>query len=186
MLDPTNLAKGPLVGSDIFKFLARHTDNMSREFKARIKAALKAGMAISMDLQLFTRRSMIFRGVENFATHWTPLKDEHSRVRWVVVTLGSTLGAWSYTDFLGVFDVLMYYTQLLHTQVLSEAMLACVGYHLLAICRFFFFFLEGGRGFLWGKLAEPNWYGVIFVCDSISYCFSIVLLSWFRWLSCWS
>lgn len=91
MLDPTNLAKGPLVGSEVFKFFSRHTDNLSRDYKSRVKAALKAGMAISIDSQLFTRRSMIFHGVETFATHWTPLKDEHSRVKWIVVTLGSTL-----------------------------------------------------------------------------------------------
>ena len=91
MLDPTNLAKGPLVGSEVFKFLARHVNNLSRDYKSRVKAALKAGMAISIDSQLFTRRSMIFHGVEKFATHWTPLKDEQSRVKWVVITLGSTL-----------------------------------------------------------------------------------------------
>ena len=93
MLDPTNLAKGPLVGAEIFKFLARQTESMPRDYKGRVKSALKVGSAISLNLHLFTRRSMIFRGDECFATHWTPLKDEQSRVKWIVMTMGSMVMA---------------------------------------------------------------------------------------------
>lgn len=78
-----------VIGQDIFKFLGFHTANgLARDYKARVKNALKAGMAISTDLHLSTRRTMT---PELFATHWTPLKNEFNAMGFVVMTLSSQL-----------------------------------------------------------------------------------------------
>lgn len=79
----------PFVGNDIFKVLNQHATNVSKDFKNRIKASLKLGRAISVDINLSTRRSVIMSRTETFATHWTPLKDEHATVKFVVVALAS-------------------------------------------------------------------------------------------------
>jgi hypothetical protein len=75
------------VGNSIFKILEQHAPSTPRDFKSRIKASLKAGRAISTDLNLVTKRSVIYRRSERFATHWTPLKDENANVKYVVVAL---------------------------------------------------------------------------------------------------
>jgi len=51
-----------------------------------VRAALKLGNAISVDLIMCTRRYM---GFEKFATHWTPLKNEAGELAFVILTLGS-------------------------------------------------------------------------------------------------
>jgi hypothetical protein len=80
-LDPKeNLA---LAHNYIFKILVQHAPSMPRDFKSRIKTALKAGRAISAEINLVTKKSVIYRRSE----HWTPLKDAKAEVRWVVVTL---------------------------------------------------------------------------------------------------
>ncbi|KAI9870819.1 MAG: hypothetical protein M1830_003770, partial [Pleopsidium flavum] len=84
----------PFVGSDIFKTLGQHAPFMSKEFKARIKDSLRMGRAISAEINLQTRRSAAMRGNEKFATHWTPLKDEHAAVKYVVLTLSSMTQIW--------------------------------------------------------------------------------------------
>jgi len=84
----------PFVGSDIFRTLAQHAPFMTKEFKTRIKDSLKMGRAVSSEINLSTRRSAAMRGNEKFATHWTPLKDEHGAVKWVVLTLGSMTTIW--------------------------------------------------------------------------------------------
>lgn len=84
----------PFVGSEIFRTLAQHAPFMPKEFKTRIKEALKMGRAISSDINLSTRRSAAMRGNEKFATHWTPLKDEQGAVKWVVLTLSSMTMIW--------------------------------------------------------------------------------------------
>lgn len=91
-LNPENLAGNPIVGVDVFRFLGLHATNLPKDFKTRVKTALKSGQPISLDVHLSTRRSMLFRGDEKFATHWTPLKDERARVNWVVLTMGSVVG----------------------------------------------------------------------------------------------
>lgn len=83
LVDPKN--DTTFVGNSIFKVLAQYSPNMPREFKNKVKGALRAGRAISADINLATRRSVVNRGSEKFATHWTPLKDEHAAVRCVVV-----------------------------------------------------------------------------------------------------
>jgi hypothetical protein len=82
---PQNSAQ--IVGTDIFRFLKYHSPNEpSNGLKDSVKAALRMGQAISLALRLRTRRYM---GFESFAAHWTPLKDEHGEVGFVVLTLGS-------------------------------------------------------------------------------------------------
>ncbi|MCJ1282170.1 hypothetical protein MMC26_001493 [Xylographa opegraphella] len=74
------------LGNDIFKVLAQYSPMLSKEFKNRIKTQLRQGRAISADINLATRRAIVTHGSERFATHWTPLKNEHAVVRYVVVT----------------------------------------------------------------------------------------------------
>ena len=76
-----------LVGNNVFKVLNQHAPSMPRDFKSRIRTALKGGRAISSDINLVTKKSVIYRRSERLATHWTPLKDEHANVKYVVVTL---------------------------------------------------------------------------------------------------
>jgi len=78
---------GQVVGVNVFSFLEQHSVNTSRDFKSRVKAALKAGQPVSLDLNLSTRRLMRY---VKFATHWTPLKDDDGKVGYVVLTLGSS------------------------------------------------------------------------------------------------
>jgi len=89
MLNPANLANSQIVGMDIFKFLNHHATSVSRDYKSKVRAALKAGQAISTDIRISTRRSAMFQGNEKFATHWTPLKDDHAMTTFVVLTMGS-------------------------------------------------------------------------------------------------
>ena len=58
---------------------------LSREFKTRIKNSLRQGRAVSADINLATRRSVVMKGSETFATHWTPLKNERAEVHYVVI-----------------------------------------------------------------------------------------------------
>ncbi|EXJ58314.1 hypothetical protein A1O7_05739 [Cladophialophora yegresii CBS 114405] len=101
-LSPSNSYSGPgggarsgpgssiadqIIGTDIFRFLASHSagSKLSSDFKARVRAALKHGNAVSLDVTLCTRRYM---GFEKFVSHWTPLKGEKGEVGFVVVALG--------------------------------------------------------------------------------------------------
>lgn len=92
ILGITNKSSHDFVGSNIFKFLAQHTTALPREYKSKVKDALKHGQAISASINLFTLRSLArSKGDDKFFTHWTPCKDEHGVVAYVVVTLSSTL-----------------------------------------------------------------------------------------------
>ena len=74
------------VGSDIFRALTPYTPaHALKTFRERVRASVLAGRAISAELQLSTRRSMMMRGNERFVSHWTPLKDEGQRLKYVVV-----------------------------------------------------------------------------------------------------
>lgn len=74
-------------GQEIFKFLSQHSSgNLSRDYKSRVKTAIKTGQAITIDLSLCTRRKM---GFEQFMTHWTPLKNDQHVTEFIVLTLGS-------------------------------------------------------------------------------------------------
>ena len=77
-----------MVGQDIFKLLGQYSNagSIPREYKTRVKSAVKSGTAVSLDLSLCTRRTM---GFERFLTHWTPLKDDKNQVVFVILTFGS-------------------------------------------------------------------------------------------------
>lgn len=82
-----NNSVSQIVGMDIFRWLSVHSaSKLSSEYKSRVRAALKLGNAISVDLTMCTRRYM---GFEKFATHWTPLKNEAGELAFVILTLGS-------------------------------------------------------------------------------------------------
>ncbi|KAL9127103.1 MAG: hypothetical protein Q9217_003953 [Psora testacea] len=91
LLGISNRTSHDFVGNNIFKFLTQHTATLPREFKSKVQYALKHGQAISASINLFTLRSLARRSDDKFFTHWTPTKDEHGRVKYVVVTLSSTL-----------------------------------------------------------------------------------------------
>jgi hypothetical protein len=86
MLYPSKPNSGQIVGVDVFRFLNHHAHSLSRDFKSRVKSALKVGAAVSLELSLCTRQ---YHGFEKFVTHWTPLKDEKGKVCFVVLTLGA-------------------------------------------------------------------------------------------------
>ena len=92
VLGITNKGNHDFAGSNIFKFLAQHTTTLPREYKSKVKDALKHGQAISASINLFTLRSLArSKGDDKFFTHWTPCKDERGSIAYVVVTLSSTL-----------------------------------------------------------------------------------------------
>lgn len=86
MLYPSQPNSGQIVGMDVFRFLSHHAHSLRRDFKSRVKGAMKVGAAVSLELSLCTRR---YHGFEKFVTHWTPLKDEKGKVYFVVLTLGA-------------------------------------------------------------------------------------------------
>lgn len=88
LLYPSRPMTGQIVGVDVFRFLTHHASSLSRDFKSRVKLALKAGNPISLDLNMCTRR---FMGFEKFMTHWTPLKDDNGAVAFIVLTMGSAV-----------------------------------------------------------------------------------------------
>ena len=93
-IDPS-ITPSPLVGQDIFKILADHATNFSKDAKSRVKGALKIGRAISVDVNLWLQGGTNGAKVsasERFVTHWTPMKDEESRVKYVVLCLASKGG----------------------------------------------------------------------------------------------
>jgi hypothetical protein len=80
----------PVVGQDIFRFLKQHQPGpIQSDFKNTVKKAIRSGLPVSIGVRLQTRRSIVYRGDENFMTHWTPMKNEHGAVHWVVITLAS-------------------------------------------------------------------------------------------------
>ncbi|KAL8859382.1 MAG: hypothetical protein Q9178_004060 [Gyalolechia marmorata] len=91
ILGITNRSNQDFVGNNVFKFLAQHTNSLPREFKSKVKTALRAGQAISASINLFTLKSLARDGDDKFYTHWTPCKDEKGVVKYVVVTLSSAL-----------------------------------------------------------------------------------------------
>ena len=91
ILDITTRTNHEFVGTNVFKFIGQHTSALPREFKSKVQQALKNGLSISASINLFTIRSLSRREDDKFFTHWTPLKDENSHVRYAVMTLSSTL-----------------------------------------------------------------------------------------------
>ncbi|KAI4198936.1 MAG: hypothetical protein LQ346_002665 [Caloplaca aetnensis] len=91
VLGITNRTNHDFVGNNVFKFLGQHTATLPREFKSKVKEAMRQGQALSASINLFTLRSLARHGDDKFYTHWTPCKDEHGKVKYVVVTLSSTI-----------------------------------------------------------------------------------------------
>ncbi|MCJ1273597.1 hypothetical protein MMC21_001390 [Puttea exsequens] len=92
VLGITNRNSHDFVGNNIFKFLGQHTASLPREYKSKVKDALRSGQAISASINLFTLRSLArSKGDDKFFTHWTPCKDEKGAIIYAVVTLSSTL-----------------------------------------------------------------------------------------------
>lgn len=91
ILGITNKNNQEFVGNDVFKFLSQHTTSLPREYKSKVKDALKRGQAITASISLFTLKSLARRGDDKFYTHWTPCKDEKGEIGYVVVTLSSTM-----------------------------------------------------------------------------------------------
>ncbi len=96
MFPPTKSVRTPnrddaspqIIGKEAFRFLSKHSaPKLSSGLKSRVREALKAGQAISLDLTLRTRWSM---ATEKFTAHWTPLKNEAGKVGFVVLTLGGS------------------------------------------------------------------------------------------------
>ncbi|KAK9797589.1 hypothetical protein SCARD494_03418 [Seiridium cardinale] len=82
-----------IAGQDVFRFFKSHQLGTNQpDVKTPVKKAIKSGFPISIGVRMQTRRSVVFRGDENFMTHWTPLKNEHGTVHWVVITLASMMG----------------------------------------------------------------------------------------------
>lgn len=93
MLNPANMSTtgGMIAGSDVFRFFRQNMLNSQNDYKVRVRNAVRAGVPVSTEIRLQTRRSAVFRGDERFAAHWTPLKDEKAAVQWIVVTLAPTM-----------------------------------------------------------------------------------------------
>ncbi|KAH6666431.1 hypothetical protein B0J14DRAFT_678477 [Halenospora varia] len=90
-----NLPNGGVVSiynKDIFKVLAKHTNpssSASHTFKTTVMSNLTKGKAVSVDTGLLTGFAERKGGgwFERYVCHWTPLKDEERRVRWVVLII---------------------------------------------------------------------------------------------------
>ena len=108
-----NLPNGsiaPIFNKDIFRILAEHSASSSsaaKGFKTTVRDAISGGRAVSIEIGLLTgyeerkersgfgrmlgERGEGGRGFvrveEKYVTHWTPLKDEEGRTRWVVLTI---------------------------------------------------------------------------------------------------
>ncbi|KAG0649428.1 Root phototropism 1 [Hyphodiscus hymeniophilus] len=108
-----NLPNGsiaPIFNKDIFRILVEHSPpstSVAKNFKTRVRDSISRGKAVSIELAMLTgyeerkERSGLGRMLgdrgdsgrglvrveEQYATHWTPLKDEEGRTGWVVLTI---------------------------------------------------------------------------------------------------
>ncbi len=91
ILSVTSPLYSPYIGRDIFRLIGDCAISPPRNFKTDIRKALASGNAISVTLRLPAVRATAHEapGEIKCVTHWTPLKDERSNVRWVVMTLAS-------------------------------------------------------------------------------------------------
>lgn len=82
---------------EIFKILADQplSANIGKTFKQTVREAIRHGKAVSVELTLMTGieevkkggRAVTRRVGEGYVSHWTVLKDEDGRGRWVVLTI---------------------------------------------------------------------------------------------------
>ena len=88
LIDPSKDNK--FVGSEVFAILTQYSTYLPKDFKVNVKSSIRMGRALSLDVNLVTRRSMMsMKGHEKFASHWTPLKGENAAVKFVVVCFAS-------------------------------------------------------------------------------------------------
>jgi len=91
----------PIYNKDIFRVLSDHSPNcVSKGFKATVREEIRKGKAVSVETGLLTGyEEVVTRGIfggsgtnvkrveEGYVCHFTPLKDEISRIRWVVLSI---------------------------------------------------------------------------------------------------
>ncbi|KAH7312973.1 hypothetical protein BKA65DRAFT_467270 [Rhexocercosporidium sp. MPI-PUGE-AT-0058] len=102
-----NLPNGGIAhiyNKDIFKVFSEFSISTSssgnKVFKQTVRDALKVGQAVSVETGLLTgfeekkgtgwfggEKEGMKRVEERYVTHWTPLKDQEGRVKWVVLTI---------------------------------------------------------------------------------------------------
>lgn len=105
-----NLPNGgivPIYNKDVFKILAEYSSSsssISKNFKQTVRDAIRVGRAVSVEIGLLTgytekKQASGFRfGVgsgdivmrrveEKYVMHWTPLKDEEGRPKFVVLAI---------------------------------------------------------------------------------------------------
>ncbi|KAH9221223.1 hypothetical protein DL95DRAFT_519269 [Leptodontidium sp. 2 PMI_412] len=102
-----NLPNGGIAhiyNKDIFKvfseFSTSSSSSVNKVFKQTVRDALKVGQAVSVETGLLTgfeekkgtgwfggEKEGMKRVEERYVTHWTPLKDQDGRVKWVVLTI---------------------------------------------------------------------------------------------------
>lgn len=88
LIDPSKDTK--FVGSEVFAILSQYTTSLPKDFRTNVKSSIKMGRALSLDINLVTRRSMMtMKGYEKFVSHWTPLKGESALVKFVIVCFAS-------------------------------------------------------------------------------------------------
>ena len=107
-LNLPNGSVAPIFHKEIFRILAEHSplsSSVAKTFKTMVRDAIKKGEAVSVETELLTgyeeRKERtgfgrmlgergdggLVRVEERYVTHWTPLKDEEGRPRWVVLTI---------------------------------------------------------------------------------------------------
>jgi len=90
IFNPRNVGGRLLVGSDVLHYINSNvTAPIRKPTRSRLKAALSAGHAVSIDIYTETKRLTAFRGDDKFVVHWTPIKDENAAVAYVVLTFGT-------------------------------------------------------------------------------------------------
>jgi hypothetical protein len=103
-----NLPNGsiaPIFNCDIFKVLVEHSassTSTAKAFKEKVRSEIGRGNAVSVETGLLTgfeekkmssfrigggSEKRLVRVEERYVCHWTPLKDEEGRVKWVVLTI---------------------------------------------------------------------------------------------------
>lgn len=86
----------PIAGEDIFKLLCQRSSSSSSEFKTYKKLVIEClaqGKAVSMDLEITVEEGNrsggwawpIVKTDKQLVSHWTPVKDEEGRARYVVL-----------------------------------------------------------------------------------------------------
>lgn len=94
--NPLSRNQGPsslsLTDRDIFKVLADQplSASIGKSFKSTVRDAVKNGKAVSIEMGMMTgieETKKAKRVEEMYVTHWTVLKDENGKGKWVVLTI---------------------------------------------------------------------------------------------------